>query len=127
MQEKDKIAFAASMAEMGVAFGRNINKEMLAVYFKHLSKQTIHQVTTAIDEIIAKDERFPTLSRVKAMANVQRKHPRPPMQDVPQIEEVALPNDLPRTKEAFFQAMEKLLGDADISGEDTDTSISDYK
>ena len=115
MQEQDKIQFSKSMAELGVSFNRNIDRETLAVYFKHLSSQTIYQVCMAIDDIIAIDDRFPTVSRVKAIANIQKKNPPRPMQDAEQIEEVALPNDLPRTKEAFFEAMAKLTDKVDVN------------
>ena len=115
MQEQDKIQFSKSMAEMGVAFGKEIDKGVLAVYFKHLSNMTIYQVCRAIDDIISKDDRFPNVSRLKAMAGINKKYPPKPMQDVPQVEEVILPNDLPRTKEGFFAAMKKLCGDVDVS------------
>ena len=115
MQEQDKIQFSKSMAELGISFNRNVDRETLAVYFKHLSSQTIYQVCRAIDDIIASDEKFPTVSRVKAMANIQKRNAPRPMQNVEQIEEVVHSNDLPRTKEDFFKAMSELTDKVDIN------------
>ena len=115
MQESDKIAFSKSMGELGIAFGKPVERETLAVYFKHLSGMTIYQVSRAIDDIISNDDRFPSLSRVKSMACINKKYPPKPMQDVPQVEEVVLSNDLPKTKDDFFKAMKKLCGDVDVS------------
>ncbi|MDA3807565.1 MAG: hypothetical protein PF440_06605 [Thiomicrorhabdus sp.] len=109
MTDSEKIPFAKLIGELNIAFGREPNKEQMKVYFKHLQTFTLFQVSMAIMEIIEKDERFPVLSRVRSLAATKKKHKPEPYQDVPQIEEVVLPNDLPRTKEDFFKAMDELV------------------
>ena len=113
MTDSDKIPFAKLMGELFLSFGRDIDHSVMAVYFKHLMPLTFYQVTKSVEEIINKDDRFPNLSRVKALASIKKHQPPEPMRDVEQIEEVTLPSDLPRTKEAFFDAMRKLHGDVD--------------
>lgn len=115
MNSVDRNQFVAKMGELSVAFGNDITAEVVRVYFKHLSKQTIYQVCRSIDEIIEKDDKFPPVSRIRALADIKKKYPPQPMQDVEQIEEVVLSNDLPKNKEDFFKAMNKLYDDVSIN------------
>ena len=76
---------------------------------------TIYQVCTAIEEIISKDDRFPNVSRVKALASIKKHQTPEPARHVAMIEEAVHSNDLPKTKEEFFKAMNKLCNDVEIS------------
>lgn len=102
------------MGELAVSFQREMNRESLAVYFKHLSDLTLYQVGLAVKRIIDSDERFPPVSRIKTLGKTFKKERPGPMQDVAQIEEVVLPNDLPRNKEDFFKAMGKLYNQVEV-------------
>jgi len=108
MIESDKKQFAIAMAELGVAFQKPVSKETLSVYFKRLSPLTLYQVTRAIEDIIEHDDRFPVLSRLKAVAKIQKKS-QPVYQDVPQIEEITVPAGAPRTREECMEAIDKMF------------------
>ena len=114
MKISDKIQFAKLIGELSVAFGRELNRELMSVYFKHLEHQTLYQVEIAITEIISKDERFPALSRIKTLADTKKKSKPEPRSDAVQIEEVVMSNDLPRSKEEFFDAMKKITTKMEI-------------
>lgn len=108
MNNSDKVEFSKLMTRLFYSFGRDIDKMIMAVYFDNLSHLTLFQVSTAIEEIISRDEKFPVSSRISTLAATKRKEKPEPIKDVPQIEEIVLSNDLPRTKEDFFIAMDKL-------------------
>ena len=95
------------MTELAISFRTETSDAEKKIYFKRLLECTFYQVTLAIDQIIDKDEKFPPVSRIKTLALTFKKE-RPIVTDHVQIEEVCLPNDLPRTKEGFFAAMKDL-------------------
>ena len=109
MTDSDKIPFAKLMGELSVVFGRDVDKPLLSVYFKHLEYLSLYQVSLAVNEIIENDDRFPVLSRIRTLAATKKKERPQPMSEAVQIEEVVMSNDLPRTKEDFFKAMDKLI------------------
>lgn len=103
------------MGELAISFQSDLTNEEIKVYFKRLNEFSIYQVEKAIDKIIDTEDRFPTVKVFRDYARAFKRDPPQPAQDVPQIEERVLPNDLPRNKEDFFDAMHKLYGDVDIN------------
>lgn len=110
MQDQDREEFAMMMGEMAISFRTEIDRETLETYFKKLIGLTLFQVGLSINKITLMDEYFPKLSRVSTLAATFKREPGLPVRDSLQIEEQTFHNDMPRTKEAFFEAMDKLYG-----------------
>lgn len=88
MTEQDKKPFALLMGEIGAAFGRNPEKETMAVYFKHMADYSLEAVTWAIDKAVKTEERFPVIKTLRELANSYRPTtPRQTATDAVQIAE----------------------------------------
>lgn len=102
------------MGEMSISFRSGISQADIDVYFKRLSECSMHQIRRAIQEIIDKDDYFPKLSKIKTLAKSFLREPNPVPMDVHLIEEQTFSNDMPKTKEDFFKAMDDLVGKVSI-------------
>lgn len=88
MTDQDKRPFALLMGEMAAAFSRDMNKETMATYFKHLIDYPLDAVAYAVDKAIKTEERLPVIKTLRELANSYRPpSKRQPITDAPQIEE----------------------------------------
>lgn len=87
MKDQDKKQFALLMGEVGAAFGRNPEKEMMSVYFKHLADYSIEAVTWGVEKAIQTGDRFPVIKTLRDLANGYR----PPQTRQPVTESVQIP------------------------------------
>lgn len=72
MQVQDKKQFALLMGEMSAAFGKEANKETMAVYFNHLADYSMDAVNWGINKAIQTGERFPVIKTLRELANAYR-------------------------------------------------------
>lgn len=72
MTEQDKRPFALLMGEMAAAFNRDMPKETMAVYFKHLIDYPLAAVAWAVDKAIKTDDRLPVIKTIREHAGAYR-------------------------------------------------------
>lgn len=102
------------MGKLSLAFRTETSRESLDVYYDSLKSLSMYQVHRAIEEIKDNDEYFPKVSRIKTLAKSFKREPSPKVSECPQIEEQTFSNDLPKNKDEFFRAMDKLLDSVSI-------------
>jgi len=103
-----------AMGKLSLAFRTETSRESLDVYYESLKSLSMYQVIRAIEEIKDNDEFFPKLSRIKTLAKSFKREPSPKVSECLQIEEQTFSNYLPKNKDDFFKAMNKLLDDVSV-------------
>jgi len=72
MTDQDKKAFALLMGEMAAAFGKDMQRETMATYFKHLADYKIEAIAYAVEQAIKNSERFPVVKLIREHAATYR-------------------------------------------------------
>jgi hypothetical protein len=102
------------MGEMAICFRTEASRADMNVYFKHLRDCSLYQVGRAIKEIIDTRDRFPTVSQIKLLAKSFLIEKSAHVQEENLIEASSVVDDLPKTKEEFFEAMRNLCSSVDV-------------